>query len=337
MRKVVVAMSGGVDSSVTAYLLKEKGFTVEGVFFLLFDQPPNLDLARKTAEFLGIRLHIKDLRDLFKKMVIEPFFKGYKSGITPNPCILCNKYIKFPTLKLIAELVGAQFFATGHYARIINKNSEFFLCKAVDSKKDQSYFLYVIEKRLLSQLIFPLGDYHKEEVKNIANKVGIPSKLAEESVDVCFLKNKRYYEMIKTSPGPIVESSTGKIVGQHRGIHLFTIGQRRRIGVSVGYPAYVVRIDPTINAVYIASRSEAYKKEVYVSELNWLVNPNKDCFVCDVKVRYIMQPQTATVKIFNENLVRVTFHAPQFAPTPGQSAVFYDKDKVIGGGIIIKE
>ncbi|MEN2985463.1 MAG: tRNA 2-thiouridine(34) synthase MnmA [Thermodesulfovibrionaceae bacterium] len=336
MQKVVVAISGGVDSSVAVYLLKEKGFTVEGIFFCLFDEPPGVEFAKKIAEFFNIKLHIWDLRESFKQMVIEPFFRGYKSGITPNPCVLCNRYIKFPTLKKVADLVNAKFFATGHYARIIREDDSFFLSRGVDRKKDQSYFLYGIDKKLPNQLIFPIGEYLKEEVREIATKAGIPSKIAEESVDVCFLKNKRYYDMIKSSPGPIIEKSTGKIIGQHKGIHLFTIGQRKRLNVSVGYPAYVVEIDPIINAVYIASYNEVYKKEFYVTDLNWFSNP-KEIFVCTVKIRYTMEPQPATITLVSENKVKVSYHTPQFAPTPGQSAVFYDGDKVIGGGIILKE
>ncbi|GAB5045897.1 tRNA 2-thiouridine(34) synthase MnmA [Thermodesulfovibrio sp. TK110] len=334
MEKVVVAMSGGVDSSVTAYLFIKEKKAVEGVFFILFDEPPNIELVKKTADFLRIKLHIEDLREDFKKYVINPFFEGYKKGLTPNPCILCNKYIKFPALKKIALRTSADFFATGHYAKVLKKDGKCFLLKGIDRKKDQSYFLYGINRLFLNQLLLPLGEYTKQQVKEIAEQVQIPSKVAEESVEACFLKNKRYYEILKpASYGPIIESSTGKIIGQHRGIHLFTIGQRKRLGISSTYPLYVIKIDPDINAVYVDSKEKAFMKEFYVNQLNWLVTPETNSFTCEVKIRYAMNPEKATVTLMN-NKVRVRFNEPQFAPTPGQSAVFYNDEVVLGGGVI---
>lgn len=333
MEKVVVAMSGGVDSATAAYLLIKDKMAVEGVFFILFDDPPNIELAKETANFLGIKLHIEDLREQFKKHVIDPFFEGYTKGLTPNPCILCNKYIKFPTLKKVADKAGAKWFSTGHYARILRQAGKSYLLKGIDRKKDQSYFLYVINRSFLEQLIFPLGIYTKQQVKEIAEKAQIPSKSAEESAEICFLKNKRYYEMLKPIfYGPIIEASTGKIIGQHRGIHLFTIGQRKRIGVSAGYPLYVVKIDPATNAVYVDSKEKAFMREFYVEDLNWLENV-KSTLSCEVKIRYAMNPEKASINIMNGK-VKVVFDKPQFAPTPGQSAVFYKDEIVLGGGVI---
>lgn len=333
MDKVVVAMSGGVDSSTAAYLLKKAGYLVEGVFFILFDGYENIEFARETARFIGIKLHIQDLRASFKEKVIEPFFEGYKRGITPNPCVLCNKFIKFPTLKKVADRESAKYFATGHYARIIRESDKAFLLKGIDKNKDQSYFLYAIDRSFLNQLIFPLGEYTKKQVKTIAEKINIPSVKAQESNEVCFLREKRYYQFIRGNAGPIIESSTGKIVGQHKGIHLFTIGQRKRIGVALGYPAYVVKIDPAVNAVYVASKELAFMKEFYVEKPNWLADPPDKSFYCEVKIRYAMIPQRALVSIEGEK-IKVSFDEPQFAPTPGQSAVFYDGEKVLGGGVI---
>lgn len=335
MKKAVIAMSGGVDSSVAAYLLLQKEIAVEGVFFLLFETPQNLDLAKQVAQFLGINLHIEDLREKFKEKVVEPFFEGYRKGITPNPCILCNRYIKFPSLKKVTDSLKAQIFATGHYARILKRNGSFYLLKGIDRKKDQSYFLYAIEKSFLRELTFPLGKYTKDEVKKIAQEAKIPSKTTEESAEVCFLKDKKYYEMIKgVSSGPIIEKSTGKIVGHHRGIHLFTIGQRKRIGVSLGYPAYVVKVDPNINAVYVSCKEHSFMKEFYVDDINWLCEPEESPFSCEVKIRYAMNPEKATVKLINSGRAKVSFDKPQFAPTPGQSAVFYKEEVVLGGGTI---
>lgn len=333
MEKVVVAMSGGVDSATTAYLLLKDKRAVEGVYFVLYDEPSNIELAKASAKFLNIKLHIEDLREDFKNYVIKPFFEGYKKGLTPNPCILCNKYIKFPALKNIADRLKAKYFATGHYARILRADKDCYLLKGIDRKKDQSYFLYGIKRDFLKQLIFPLGEYTKDQVKEIAQKNNIPSKSAEESAEVCFLKEKRYYEMLKpSSNGPIIDASTGKIIGQHRGIHLFTIGQRKRIGITSPYPLYVVKIDPKINAVYVDRKDKAFINSFYIEELNWLYDiENK--LRCEVKIRYAMNPEKATVNVM-DNKAQVVFDEPQFAPTPGQSAVFYKDDIVLGGGII---
>lgn len=335
MEKVVVAMSGGIDSSVAAYLLKENGLSVEGVFFVFFDKPAQLELARRTTEFLNIRLHIEDLREEFKAQVINPFFEGYRKGITPNPCVICNQKLKFPILRKIAYKVNAKYFATGHYARVVRINNMHFLLKGIDNKKDQSYFLYSIDKAYLSQIIFPLGEYTKQKVKEIAEKLDIPSKIAEESTDICFLKDRKYYEVIKTAKqGPIIEISTGKIVGQHRGIHFYTIGQRKRLGISSLYPLYVVKIDPSKNAIYVDSKEKAFMREFVVNELNWLCNIESKEFSCEVKIRYAMNPEKALVTLIDESRVKVCFEKPQFAPTPGQSAVFYKDELVLGGGII---
>ena len=174
MEKVLVAMSGGVDSSVSAYLLKKNGMAVEGVFFILYDEPANLNLAQKSAEFLKIPLHIQDLRNQFQKEVVEPFFEAYKKGLTPNPCVLCNRKIKFPTLKKFADKINAQYFSTGHYARILKIDRKPFLFKGIDPTKDQSYFIYGIERDCLERILFPLGELTKKEVKNIAQQLGIP-------------------------------------------------------------------------------------------------------------------------------------------------------------------
>ncbi|MCX8034286.1 MAG: tRNA 2-thiouridine(34) synthase MnmA [Thermodesulfovibrio sp.] len=335
MEKVVIAMSGGIDSSVAAYLLKEKGMAVEGVFFVLFDEPAHLELVKNTADFLKIKLYVEDLREQFRSQVITPFFEGYKTGITPNPCVICNQKIKFPNLNRIAKTINANYFATGHYARIVKINDISHLLKGIDSKKDQSYFLYGIDRSFLQHIIFPLGEYTKKQVREIAEKIGVPSKIAEESTEVCFLRNRRYYEMIKPAKGgPIVEMSTGKIIGQHRGIHLFTIGQRKRLGISSPYPLYVVKIEPSQNTVYVDSKEKAFMREFIATELNWLYDMEDREFSCSVKIRYAMNPEKATVKLIDKDKVKVCFDKPQFAPTPGQSAVFYKEEIVLGGGII---
>lgn len=188
--------------------------------------------------------------------------------------------------------------------------------KGIDPKKDQSYFLYGIERTLLSHIIFPLGEYTKYKIREIAEKVGIPSKVAEESTEVCFLRDKRYYESIRpTKGGPIIEMSTGKIIGQHRGIHLYTIGQRKRLGIASPHPLYVVKIEPSENAVYVDSKEKAFMREFVVNELNWLCDIEKEEFSCQVKIRYAMNPEKATVTLINKDRANVVFEKPQFAPT----------------------
>lgn len=337
MEKVLLAMSGGIDSSVAAYLLKERGMSVEGVFLILFDEPANVELAKQTADFLKINLHVEDLREQFRAQVIIPFFEGYKIGITPNPCVICNQKIKFPTLKNISDKINTKYFATGHYARILKIKDIPHLLKGIDNKKDQSYFLYGIERSLLRHLIFPLGEYKKQQVREIAEKIGIPSKVAEESTEVCFLKDKRYYESIRPiKGGPIIEFSTGKIIGQHRGIHLFTIGQRKRLGIASPHPLYVIKIEHCKNAVYVDSKDKAFMREFFVNELNWLSDIKSIDFSCEAKIRYAMNPEKAIVKIIGKDKVKVFFDEPQFAPTPGQSAVFYKGEIVLGGGVIME-
>lgn len=335
MEKVLLGMSGGIDSSVAAYLLKEKGLAVEGVFFILFDEPENIEFAQRTAEHLKIKLHIEDLREEFSHNVISPFFEGYKQGITPNPCILCNRRIKFPSLMKISKKIGAKFISTGHYARVESSEKGFLLKKGVDEKKDQSYFLYGIDRDILSHVLFPLGEFTKSKVREIAENIGIPSLKAKESTEVCFLKQRRYYEKIRQSrEGAIIELKTGKILGHHRGVHLYTIGQRKRLGIAYSHPLYVIKIDSVDNIIYVGSREEAYGKEFIVESLNWLYDLNEREFLCKVKIRYAMNPENARVELINSDRVRVTFSEPQFAPTPGQSAVFYLDDLVIGGGVI---
>lgn len=335
MEKVLLGMSGGIDSSVAAYLLKERGLAVEGVFFILFDEPENIEFAQRTAEYLNIKLHIEDLREEFNNNVVTPFFDGYRKGITPNPCVLCNRRIKFPSLMKISNKIGAKFISTGHYARVELLEAMPVLKRGVDERKDQSYFLYGIDRAILRHVILPLGEYTKLSVREIAESLVLPSSKSKESREVCFLKHRRYYEKIKqSSEGPIVEWSTGKILGHHRGVHLYTVGQRKRLGIAYPYPLYVVKIDAIENIVYVDRRENAYGKEFFVDSVNWLYDIHEWEFSCKVKIRYAMNPEEAQVKLIDKDIVKVTFLKPQFAPTPGQSSVFYRDEIVLGGGII---
>jgi len=348
--KVIVGMSGGVDSSVAAYILKEKGFQVEGVSFILYEarlrrEPSYRHVpccsieAIKEAVFVASQLDIPhtivDLREEFIDKVINPFIEAYTRGLTPNPCILCNRYIKFPHLLRIADEKGAFFISTGHYARV----KEGSLLKGVDRKKDQSYVLYVLKKEHLQRLLLPLGDLIKAEVRKIASSLNLYSAKRPESQEICFIEERRYGDFIKNfvTPveGPIIEMKTGKVLKKHRGIIYYTIGQRKGLGISSREPFYVVRIDPQAHAVYIGTKDYVYKKEIIVNDLN-ILEPS--AFVgpslrATVKIRSTMIDEPATIYL-EKDKARIVFDSPQWAPAPGQSAVFYDNECVIGGGVI---
>ena len=345
MKKVVVGMSGGVDSSVTAYLLKEQGYEVEGVSFVLYEARlktafsgccslESIDDARRTAGHIGLKHTVIDLREEFLEQVIEPFIEAYKKGITPNPCILCNKHIKIPYLLKIAAQKDAEYIATGHYARVINSE----LKKGIDARKDQSYVLYVLQQEELSRLILPLGVKIKPEVREMAKMLDLPAAKRPESQEICFIGDKNYCTFMEglaeKMEGLIIDVETGKTLGSHKGIHLYTIGQRKRMGIAVGKPLYVAAIDPAQNAVYIGPRETAMRRAFKVEEINWLVTAPPGPFRATVKIRSTMKDEPATITTVDYAVAEVVYDEPQWAPAPGQSAVFYDCDTVLGGGII---
>jgi len=353
MLKVIVGMSGGVDSSVTAHLLREAGFEVEGVSFLLWEARArdndfsgccslsSAASAGRTADRLGILHRSLDVRTEFIDKVIEPFADAYQRGLTPNPCILCNRYIKFPTLLKEARRRGADYIATGHYARVERNPEglpEVMLKKGSDAGKDQSYVLYELRHDELRRLVLPLGAYLKTQVRDIARDLGLEAADRPESQEICFIENDDYCSFLeKLSPslnlaGPILDSS-GKRVGEHKGIYRYTIGQRKGLGIPSLSPHFVTRIDAGKNTVYVGSREEAKCREVCVSGINWLCNPRAAEFRATVKVRSMMKDVLALIQSDGDN-ARVMFDDPVWAPAPGQSAVFYDGDIVLGGGII---
>lgn len=362
--KAIVAMSGGVDSSVAAYLLQKEGHEVIGLSFELWDSRDLKDsnvccsvetirLAKSVAHKLGIEHHTVDVRDAFYHHVIEDFCSSYIKGITPNPCILCNKYIKFDFLMKKAEELGADSIVTGHYARIGKTESlptgqagtdnlRFLLKKGVDPKKDQSYVLYIMTQEELAKTIFPLGGMRKEETRKIAKELGLATATRAESQEICFVGNEKYVNFIEKfspeslKPGAIVDMS-GKVIGEHKGIAFYTIGQRKRLGISSLKPHYVARIDRKTNTITAGAREDVMEKTLTVKELNWIsIYSLTDTIKAHVKIRSTMKETSAVIRPLGDEKVSVEFDDLQWAPASGQSAVFYSGDLVIGGGIIEK-
>lgn len=353
--KALVAMSGGVDSSVAAYLLKKDGYEVIGLSFELWDRrdvkkfntccsAETVEIAKSVAGKLGIEHYTIDVRDAFYRYVIEDFCDSYIAGSTPNPCILCNKYIKFDFLLQEAKETGTDVIATGHYARTCragtSDKSRVLLKKGVDFRKDQSYVLYVMTQEQLSKTVFPLGDMRKEETRALAKEVGLESALRPESQDICFVGNGNYTDFIRDfapealKPGLIIDME-GKVVGTHKGIALYTIGQRKRLGVSSLKPLYVAGIDIGNNIITVGSREDAMRKRLRVKELKWIsVETLSETVRAGVKIRSTMKEEHAVLTPEGDKTVIVEFNEPQWAPAAGQSAVFYNGDVVIGGGVI---
>jgi tRNA-uridine 2-sulfurtransferase len=357
-KRVVVGMSGGVDSSVAAALLQAKGYEVIGVTmcFNLADSASKksaccslqgVEDARRVAHKLGIRHYVVNMQKALEERVIKDFCREYLSGRTPNPCVLCNQYLKFGELLDKARVLDAAFLATGHYARIARTAAGFLLRKAKDLKKDQSYFLYRLNQNQLKSVIFPLGNYTKEEVRGLARKFQLPVAEKKASQEICFLPDDDYRAFLKArinkemQPGPVIDSE-GKVVGEHKGIAYYTIGQREGLGIAKGYPVYITKIDAKTNKIFIGSKEEAFKREFLVKDLHIALG-NKGGgsrtapFILALKVKIRYNHKEAGAELLPAgNKIKITFKKPQFAITPGQSAVFYRHDKVLGGAIIDK-
>ncbi len=342
MKKALIAMSGGVDSSVCAYLMT-KEYDCKGVTMNLFEKPcgsSDFEDARQICIKLGIPFYVADFQDEFKKYVIDKFISSYETGETPNPCIECNRYMKFQKLFEYGEKSGCEILATGHYARIEKSGNSYFLKKATDLSKDQSYVLYSVPRELLSKIVFPLGALTKSEVREIAESQGFTNAGKKDSQDICFVPDGDYASVIKSytgkdyPEGDFVDIS-GKVWGRHKGIIKYTTGQRKGLGLALPYPMYVCRKDMENNRVILGKNEDLFSKSAEAKDFNFLCDNAPEKFRVFAKVRYNQTEQPATVFITGENSVRIEFDQPQRAITPGQSAVLYDGDTVIGGGVII--
>lgn len=339
-KKVAVAMSGGVDSSLAAWLLKDAGYEVTGVHLKLWANPEyddNLAILKQTCSLLTIPLHELDLEDDFKSLVIDYFCREYNQGRTPNPCPICNKHIKFGRLLHRVRETGADYLATGHYAQIKASANGYRLLKADDAAKDQSYFLYTLGQTELPYLMLPLGNRHKTEVRKLAEQIGLASHRQRESHDICFIPNGDYRSFlanhITIKPGGII-TADGRVVGEHHGLAYYTVGQRQGLGLSTGERQYVLRLDTPNNRLVVGSKDQLLSRRLSARKLNWVSGtPPPSQSEITAKIRY--QAQEARAKLYlNESKATVEFYAPQSAVTPGQAVVFYRGDAVLGGGII---
>ena len=343
-KRVLLGMSGGVDSSVSAILLKEKGYDVIGINMLLWGEDTlNASDASKVCKKLHIPFTFLDLRNDFKKFVIQDFIVGYRSGSTPNPCIECNKFMKFGLMYLRAKELKCDYIATGHYANIEfdEKYGANVLKKANNFKKDQSYVLYDIKKELLNHIIFPLGKFEsKEEIRSLATKYGLEVANKPDSEDICFIQNGDYKEFLeeyakfKAKEGNIVDKK-GNVLGKHNGLYKYTIGQRKGLGISNPVPLFVIGFNKLKNELIVGEEKELYNESLLASNINWLVDNIENGMKVEAKIRYSAEPKKAKLILLPRNYARVVFEEPQRAITPGQSVVFYDGDTVLGGGRIL--
>jgi len=340
-KKVLVAMSGGVDSSVAALLLKKQGYQVTGVTLRLRSLKESqlrplddgaIEDAARVCKHLGIPHMVLDFSLLFRERVIAPFLEEYRRGRTPNPCIMCNRFIKFGKLLEWALEMGFDALATGHYARLVEEKGNLFLAKPRDRTKDQTYFLYYLQRESLPYLVFPLADFTKEEVRCIAAKHFLPVAHKPQSQDICFGEYQSMVrEAIVARPGPIVDLE-GKVLGKHRGIPFYTIGQRRGLGVSSTERLYVVDIVPQRNQVVVGRREALRAAGLVARALNWFVTEIPERAMA--KIRYTHPEKACRIKSLKSDTIEVLFTEPVEMVAPGQSVVFYEGDLVLGGGII---
>ncbi len=337
--KVAIALSGGVDSSVAAFLLKEADYEVIGIHMRLWDSHRSEYQAHRAEDIcriLNIPYHQVDLQKEFESCVVSYFCWEYQQGRTPNPCVACNRHIKFGFLMDKALSLGADYLATGHYARVQHSRDGHHMLKAADARKDQSYFLYTLTQEKLGHVLFPLGEYSKDEVKQMAKRAGLPAA-TRSSQDICFISQKNYgiflSQRFSSTPGDIVDAS-GKKLGQHRGLAFYTIGQRHGLGLASGTPLYIIRTEPEKNKIALGAEKELYSRKLIAQNLNWISGKApRESITVTAKIRYKSKEAEATVTPYDDSL-DVHFANPQKAITPGQAIVFYNTDEILGGGII---
>jgi len=342
-------MSGGVDSSVTAALLKQRGHRIIGITMRLF-APQNQGSgsaahdAAAVAEHLGIPHHVVDFEPDFRQLIIDDFIAEYRCGQTPNPCVRCNRFVKFGLLLETAKRLGADLLATGHYVRNqVDPNGVCHLLMAHARAKDQSYFLYTLSQEQLQCLLFPLGEMEsKEQIRGLAREFGLPVAEKSDSQEVCFIPNDDYVSYLEGSgslaarPGDIVHVS-GKTLGRHRGTHRYTIGQRKGLGIAWSEPLYVVSIDADSNRVVVGELPFVFAGGLVAGETGWIIRPESGVFAATCKIRYRHQPVGCLVTLRENGFCEVCFDEPQKAVTPGQSVVFYRGEEVLGGGRIVRQ
>ena len=341
-KKVVVAMSGGVDSSLVAALLKEEGYDVFGITIHHYEGNRSLKSAEQVAQSLKIPWYVLDFTKEFKRLVIDYFCKEYLIGRTPNPCVICNLKIKFGLLLEKVKSLGADYLATGHYAinEYDQKSKKFLLKRGIDENKDQSYFLYRLNQNILPYVLFPLGKFKKSQTRELAKKYGLKNYKKEESQEICFIRDDNYRKFLTQhikdtlKPGKFIDKE-GKILGEHQGIPFYTIGQRKGLGVSLNKRMYVIKINSHQNVITLSDDKDLYKDKLLVKDLSFISGDKlSDSIKAEVKIRYNSKKSLAIISPYGEDRVLINFEKPQRAITPGQSAVFYRGDIVIGGGII---
>lgn len=351
-KKVVVAMSGGVDSSVAAALLVKEGYQVTGMMMRLWSEPGTAEdnrcctpdamaLARRVSAKLGIPFYAVDAKEVFHDTVVAYFLQGYQQGVTPNPCLVCNRHVRWQFLLDRALASGADYLATGHYARRqVGATGHHQLLRAVDSHKDQSYVLHVLGQDQLAHALFPLGEYSKAQVRQLARDFNLPVAERSESQDLCFLGKGDYRAFLQRNlpdverPGPILNRQ-GEYLAEHQGLAFYTIGQRKGLGLAAPQPLYVLEKDTHNNTLVVGTKEELGKAELIAAGLNWVSGePPESPFRAQVKIRYKSKEAWATISLLAGGRAHVLFDEPLRDITPGQAAVFYRQDTVLGGGLI---